>query len=250
MAASAVKTTTLREPSAPYSIGDEYAGRIALRLPQHLAVRLIESHHGGAGAARRDDEAVPIHQRRFADPPMRHLAVKVVHHVEAPDAFARSRVETHQHAVRRQGVETVAIHGRRTARPMSARFPERDARVGAPQLLAGVRIERQHVLFVAVLALNEEAAIGNRGGRVALAEAVDFPDQRRPALRPRVKQAGLRGDSIAVRTAPLRPVGGPGEGAEKQAKKRSESATQHVERLPRRDARSAVVREPGGWHRR
>jgi hypothetical protein len=100
---------------------------------------------------------------------------------------------------------------------MSTRFVERDACVRAPELLARIGIERLHVLFFALLALNEQAATGDCGGRVAFAQTLDFPDQRWSAFRPGFEQAGLGGDAIAIRSAPLGPIISPHEGSEKEA---------------------------------
>src|SRR5271157_3114757 len=84
-------------------------------------------------------------------------------------------------------------------------------------------------LLLTLLALNVETVAGDGGAGETLAQILRLPQQARPALGPRVKQAGFRGLSIAVRPAPLRPIGRRrSDGAKKQ---NQTEASGHVERV-------------------
>ena len=60
------------------------------------------------------------------------------------------------------------------------------------------------------VALREDAVALDGDRRVADADGVHLPDDFRPAVGPLLEQAGLGAASVAVRPAPLRPVGGDG----------------------------------------
>ena len=80
------------------------------------------------------------------------------------------------------------------------------AGVGVPLASAWV-MGRWFVLLIAALALREQAPTRDGKGRVAFAEALRFPDQRRPPGGPGFQQSGLGRNAIALRSTPLRPVG-------------------------------------------
>ena len=186
---------------------------VALRFPDDIASGLVERHDGSAAAAGIDNHPVRLYQRRFAISPLRSIAPEVLDEVDSPNALAGFCVETHERTVACDRIEAVAIDRRRAPRTVASIVAEGAAGGRFPERFAGVDIDGENE---PLLALCKQAAAyhGKRG--VAFAQTMRFPDQRRSGGRPLSQQPRFRGFSIAVRSAPLRPVGRKASGRERQ----------------------------------
>ena len=87
------------------------------RLPFDRAGQLVVGHDPGLGGLRRDDQQVTVDQRVLDDRPLRQLgaAAEVLPDVRAPGGLARLRVDGVQIPHGPDGVDVLAIHGRRRA---------------------------------------------------------------------------------------------------------------------------------------
>src|SRR5262249_31593472 len=154
---------------------------------------------GGRGA----DELVAVDERGFAVAPPRHLSAEVLGEALRPDRLAALGVEAGEGAAGGQNVDLAAGHDGRAVRLGAV------VRVGRiPHLVAA----RLLVCPGAVLPLGAAGAVTHaidaRDGGEPPAAALHAPDLRRAVLRPRLQEARFFRDAVAVRAAPLRPVGG------------------------------------------
>ena len=81
------------------------------------AVFLFERQQCRFLAAGRAEQLVAVDQRRFAVSPAAGLAAEVLDKVLAPALLAVGRLQTDEIATDAEGVEYIAVHGRRAARP-------------------------------------------------------------------------------------------------------------------------------------
>src|SRR5262249_38184056 len=170
-------------------------------LPARLAVGLVESDHGGLGAAGAADERGAVHERRLGVGPVPRDAAEVCAELLLPHDL-RLQAEAGRVAVRSQRVQTVAVHGGRRARPgiLRARVRADAADVRGPHFTAVALVEGDDVFRLPVGRADEvDASLGNGWSRVAAAEPGGLPGELRPAGGPLGEQAGLGRDAVALK---------------------------------------------------
>ncbi len=208
-------------------------------LPDHVAALLVQRDHGGVGAAGRADQPRAVHDGRLAELPDRHhLAAEVVGQAAVPQATAGGRVQADQVAAGAQGIDPPAVDRGRAAGPVRVGR----SHLGGPQLLLRLEVQGNHELRllagpVLAVAHGEKASSGDRHGRVALAQSMNLPQQRRPALGPLLEEARLGANPVVVRPPELRPVGHGGRADARQdgpGQKSSQQQSRHAARaVPR-----------------
>src|SRR5262249_23316836 len=151
------------------------------------------------------------------------LPLEVLDQILAPLLLA-AVVHTHKDTLAAQGEDQLAVYRGRTVgteRPDVAIEVVGLRNGGGPELLA-VFVERDPMIDRIVLAAEgaeEVAPLADDGGTaVAEADRVRGPGQGRSLGWPGFEQARLRGDVVALRPAPLRPVGGLGRPRQSQSR--------------------------------
>ena len=91
------------------------SGRVILRLPNEIPRSLVQRYNRCAAPAGRDNDAIAIHQRRFAVTPSWDAAAKLLADIVSPNTLAGSRFQAQQHAVAGQGIQAIPLDCRRAA---------------------------------------------------------------------------------------------------------------------------------------
>ena len=187
---------------------------------------MFERHQRRLGPAGGDDHHVAVDQRRLGVGPHAGLAAEVLAQALAPLLLAVGGVHADEVAVGPEGVDAVAVHGRggaggRVLRPLvRADLPE----LRRPELLAVLRAQGGDELVVlAPVGGQVDAVAGHGHGPVPAAEVGRLPGELRPVLRPLLEQAGFGRDAVAVRPAPLGPVGRADRGPDREGDKKSKA---------------------------
>src|SRR4029079_15858495 len=102
--------------------------------PHRLAGHLVELHHPGAAAARRDDDVRPVDEGRLADTPADLRSAEVAQDVAVPD-LAAVRIEAPEVPALGQHVQAIAVHGGRAARSVALAVAEAASQALRPQRL-------------------------------------------------------------------------------------------------------------------
>src|SRR5262249_45198882 len=153
---------------------------------------LVECHDGCATATRCYDEMVVVDERRFAISPVRRVCSKLLRQVYRPDLFAGPLFETHQSSIGCLGEEPRAVKRGSSTRTVSPFFVVGLAGDRLPSLLAGGGVDGQDKFLTSTLSLRKQEPARDGERRIALAEALRLPHQRRSPLWPRFQQAGFR----------------------------------------------------------
>ena len=186
------------------------------RLPEDLAGQLVEGDDLGVGlAADETDEPVAVHERRAGDAPRGDGGVEVADVVRLPQHAAVRHAERQQVPRGADGVDAVAVHGRRGAR--AGRVDELQPGVvgvplAGPEHAAGLLVEGEQALDHRRAARvrapgvgHEDAAVRHGRARVAAADR-HAPGGGQSAGGKLVEDAGVGPDPQAAGAAPLRPV--------------------------------------------
>ena len=201
------------------------AVREILALPDRLAGLLIERDDRAAASTGSADDLVAVHQYRFGVTPARSPAAEGLHRL-FPDHFPIRDFRANQIAPTAQGIDVIAIHGGRAARAVAPAVLENLADLRRPKLLAILDAHGDELLAAVADAHGEELAAHDGIAGVTEPGIFENPELLRSAFRPGFQQALLGADVIAVRPAPLGPVGGVRDrGGENQ---RGESAGNEV----------------------
>ena len=188
---------------AAASVGPQRADGAA---PQLLAGGLLHRGDHGALTARGEDQFLPVHQWRLRVFPAGHHPAAVLLHQRLPPALFPCRgLQANQIAFGADCVEQVSIHGRCAARAVVLIVP-RGSHLRGPQLLAVRKIQGGDKLPLAAVAHGENLPADNGQTGKPLPDAWSLPRQRGATFRPRLEQARFRGNGVAVRPAPSRPV--------------------------------------------
>src|SRR5262249_28806490 len=122
-------------------------------------------------AARRDDHAVAVNERRFADQPAWVAAAELFQNILAPDGNAVARVQAGQVAVFGQGVDAVIIDCGGRARAVAHFLFQLRSQSRGPDSLAVGAIEAENHARPVAGPLHENAVAFDRKRAVAFAEA-------------------------------------------------------------------------------
>src|SRR6185369_11373375 len=101
-----------------------------------------------------------------------------------------------------QRVKPVTVESRCTARPVAAIVAERFAVRSGPNFFSVGNVKRDDEFTVAAQSHRIQTAPGNCERRIASARARSFPNQRRPAFGPLLKQTRFFRDAVAICSAP------------------------------------------------
>jgi hypothetical protein len=173
---------------------------------------LVECDKRRLFSAGRADKLITIDQRRLGIGPLTKLAAEVVAQMLLPANVTGFRFHANEVAIRAKRVEKFAVDRRRRAstRIWRTLFRIADyANALSPNLFTVFHVQRLNELVVEPFVANQiNAVIDDCRCGIAIAEVADLPQQRRPLGRPLLQQPGLFRNSVALRPAPLRPVGG------------------------------------------
>ena len=111
-------------------------------LPNQRAGLFVERDDGALGSAGREGHVRAIHQGGLGEAPFRTRTAEVFRKVFAPPLLARGGFQASQLAPLADGVEQLAVHGRRSARTLKAAPAGRArfAEAGGPGRLAISRV--------------------------------------------------------------------------------------------------------------
>ena len=174
------------------------------RLPQQLTGFLVERRDRTLRAAGSADQPVAVHQRRFAVHPAAAAAPELLFETPPPYLLAGGNFETNQIPKLVEHIDPISVHGGRAAR--AGRIAACFANFRRPDRAAAGHIEGDGETRIALFAQCENLCAGHGHPAVPGARSPGFPNQRGASRRPLFQQALLRGNVIAVRSAPLRPV--------------------------------------------
>src|SRR5262249_5034416 len=141
------------------------------RPPDFLAGHLVERDHASAPAARRDDHAVAVNERRLADQPAGVVAAVLFQNILAPDRRAVERVQAGQVAVFGQRVDAVIVYSGRRARAIAAALAHLRPQSRRPDSLAVGAVQTKDHARVPGGSLHENAVAFDRKRAEAFAEA-------------------------------------------------------------------------------
>ena len=188
-------------------------------LPEDLAGGLVEGGHGARSAGGADDLRA-VDEHAFGVTPARNFATERTHG-GAPEFLAIRDLDADEGAVAAEGVNVVAIDGRRAPRanaPILLRHGVELAELVDPEFLAGIGVEAEEDFRAVARAHGEEFAAGDGEAGIAAAGIGIAPDFLRAFGRPLLEQAGFFRDVIAIRAAELGPVEGGIVGADSGGK--------------------------------
>ena len=220
--------------------GRGVAGILVGRFPNDGAGGFVERKSGFAHV---EHEQILMHQRRPAEAPSRHSNAGIGGHVFVPQDFPIRGLKAEHFAPAVERVHSVVVEGGSTG---GAAFEELVPQLGGegvlPQELAGVGIEAPHgVLFVRVTRGDGASA---RDHKAAESEPhLGLPRDLGSIGRPVGEPLGFARNTVARRTAPLRPVVGL-DGS--QRIDRGGSDGHHPERRKRSAQRSHAMRGGNG----
>src|SRR5262249_13963922 len=129
-------------------------------------------------------------------------AAEILLEVPAPDPGAVAGIQTSEVALLANGIDTVAVDGRRAAEVAAGRTD-----LGRPDDLALVTVDSDDVGQPVLVAQRVDAIPGDGDAGVAGAKAGRLPDDRRTAFGPLLEQAGVRREVVLPGAAEARPVG-------------------------------------------
>ena len=256
--------SSTREVEAPSSTSDGrqgrsgVAGQLVAEGVADLARALVEGHDPGAvagdlagvdlrcprrTAADRHDQQIPLDDRRAARAEEVLDDTEALRRVEVPKQAAVLGGVSTQPPFDSEGVDAVAVHhgGSSGSVAVVVVVLVLGAVLGAPQLVAGARVERCQAGGVVLAIEVEEAA--RRDGRHAVALAGgEAPTHREPSFRPALGQPRLVGRAVSVRAPKGRPVGDDaGFGRTRQPDEQAETRRQSSEKS---DSHAAELTAP------
>src|SRR5579883_1031422 len=186
--------------------GRAVACRLVELFPHELAGHFIECGEGiTVGSAGASENEITIDQRRKSDAPFRRQSAKFVKQINLPARIAVGCVQTEQLAIAADGVDAVAVQGRRRTRPRIIAHMGA-ALVGiAPHFFAVLDAPTTNDFFIALLKQRVKEIVfeGERG--IAQTDGL-LPEQGQSFLGPIGREIGHLNNAIAMRSAPLRPA--------------------------------------------
>src|SRR6266480_549722 len=195
--------------------GGSVGGFVAFRqraLPNDLTRALVQRDQRGRAAARRAQERVAVNQRRLGVRPVAGLAAEVSSEIFSPAHFARVGLNTGQIAIRSERIKELTLDRRRGAGGGKIRLLLGISHLAEgcpPDPVAIFDRERLDELAVRPFVAQKVEPVSDDGRRrVTTAGRRYFPKQFRSVLWPFLEQAGFSGNSVSLRSAPLRPVTG------------------------------------------
>jgi hypothetical protein len=152
--------------------------RGCLCFPDGFAGLFVERDDQRVFHAGRAQQSITVDERRFAETPTgHHFPAKIARQAFVPNEPTAGDIEADQRSLAVNGVDAVPVDRRRAVGVFAA-GPQR------PQPPAIGEIEGQHVASVLELAHGKDAARVDGHTRIAAAEPLCLPFQRRPFVRP------------------------------------------------------------------
>ena len=176
-------------------------------LPEGGAGLFVEGGDGALVAAGGADDLGAIDEDALGVAPAGDFAAEFFHGA-LPDDFAIGDFDAGEGAGAGERIDEGAIDGGGAARAAAPVVFEDFAERGVPELGALGGVEAEEDLLAVAGAHGEEFAGDDGGAGVGVAGVLKDPEALRAFGGPLLEEAGLGGDVVAQRAAPLRPIEG------------------------------------------